>query len=179
MVSILVLLFFVCLFCLFVCFFLLLSFEGLDSWKDNVWIWFCRGILWFLHLWWLRFWPGIAAWAGICVLLVSYNICPCSSGFHSRWWKVLCNSDRPAFIYYLTLNQARLSASLINAVSGPVRLDLSRRCVPLTRGLRIPWGILCGPLRLSGDSPGKVPQCSSGAEGIMDILKWGEWILCI
>ena len=27
------------------CFFMLLSFEGLDSWKDNVWIWFCHGIL--------------------------------------------------------------------------------------------------------------------------------------
>jgi hypothetical protein len=26
-------------------FFLLLSFEGLDSWKDNVSIWFCHGIL--------------------------------------------------------------------------------------------------------------------------------------
>ena len=24
-----------------------------------------------------------------------------------------------------------------------------RSCVPLTRGLRIPWGILCGPLRVS------------------------------
>ena len=25
----------------------------------------------FLHLWLLRFWPGIVAWVGICVLLVS------------------------------------------------------------------------------------------------------------
>jgi hypothetical protein len=38
----------------------------------------------------------------------------------------------------LCKDQARLSASLVNAVSGPVRLDWSRRCVPLTRGLRIP-----------------------------------------
>jgi hypothetical protein len=28
-------------------------------------------------------------------------------------------------------------------------------------GLRIPWGILCGPLRVLGDFAGKVPQCSS------------------
>jgi hypothetical protein len=27
------------------------TFAGMDSWKDDVWIWFCRGILWFLHLW--------------------------------------------------------------------------------------------------------------------------------
>ena len=62
-------------------------------------------------------------------------------------------------------DQARLSASLVNAVSGPVRLDWSRSCVPLTRGLRIPWGILCGPLRVSGDSAGKIAWGSSGAEG--------------
>ena len=62
-------------------------------------------------------------------------------------------------------DQAGLSASLVNAVSGPVRLDWSRRCVPLTRGLRILWGILCGPLRVSGDSAGKVARGSSGAEG--------------
>jgi hypothetical protein len=43
-------------------------------------------------------------------------------------------------------DQAGLSASLINAVSRPSRLDWSRRCVPLTRGLRVPWGILCGSL---------------------------------
>jgi hypothetical protein len=42
---------------------------------------------------------------------------------------------------------------------------LGRSCVLLTRGLRIPCGILCGPLRVSGDSAGKVPQCSSGVEG--------------
>jgi hypothetical protein len=43
--------------------------------------------------------------------------------------------------------------------------SLRFRCVPLTRGLRIPWGILCGPLRVSGDSAGKVARGSSGAEG--------------
>ena len=32
-------------------------------------------------------------------------------------------------------DQAGFSASLINAVSGPVRLDWSRSCVPLTRGI--------------------------------------------
>ena len=31
-----------------------------------------------------------------------------------------------------------------------MRLDWGRRCVPLTRGLRIPWGVLCGPLRVLG-----------------------------
>jgi hypothetical protein len=54
------------------------------------------------------------------------------------------------------------SAFLVNAVSGSERLDWGRSCVPLTRGLRIPWGILCGPLRVSGDSPGKALQCSYG-----------------
>jgi hypothetical protein len=44
-------------------------------------------------------------------------------------------------------------------------IGLGRRCVPLTRGLRIPWGILCGPVRVSGESAGKVPWGSSGAEG--------------
>jgi hypothetical protein len=37
--------------------------------------------------------------------------------------------------------------------------------VPLTRGLRIPWGILCGSLRVSGDSVGKAPRYWSGPEG--------------
>ena len=46
-------------------------------------------------------------------------------------------------------DQAGLSVSLVNAVSGPEPLDWSRCCVPLTRGLRIPWGILCGSLRVS------------------------------
>ena len=67
-------------------------------------------------------------------------------------------------------DQAGLSASLVNAVSGPVRLDWSRRCVPLTRGLRIPWGILCGSLQVSGDSPGQEPRCCSGPEGTCRIL---------
>ena len=39
-------------------------------------------------------------------------------------------------------DQARFSASLINAVSGPARLDWSSSCVPLTRGLKIPWRVL-------------------------------------
>jgi hypothetical protein len=40
-------------------------------------------------------------------------------------------------------------------------LPPGRSCVPLTRGLRITWRILCGPLRVWGDSAGKVPRCSS------------------
>ena len=59
-------------------------------------------------------------------------------------------------------DQAGLSASLVNAVSGPERLDWSRSCVPLTRGLRILWVILCGSLRVSGDSMGKASRCWSG-----------------
>jgi hypothetical protein len=39
-------------------------------------------------------------------------------------------------------DQARFSASLISAVSGPERLDWSSSCVPLTRGLKIPWWVL-------------------------------------
>ena len=61
--------------------------------------------------------------------------------------------------------QPGLSASLINAVSGPARLDWSRRCVLLSRCLMIPWGILCGSLWVSGDSSGKAPRCWSDPEG--------------
>ena len=39
-------------------------------------------------------------------------------------------------------DQAGFSASLINAVSGPARLDWSRCCVPLTRSLKIAWRVL-------------------------------------
>ena len=42
-------------------------------------------------------------------------------------------------------DQAGFSASLINAVSGPARLDWSKSCVPLTRGLKILWMVLWGP----------------------------------
>jgi hypothetical protein len=66
-------------------------------------------------------------------------------------------------------DQAGLSASLINAVLGPTELDWSRHCVPLTRGLRILSGILCGSLRVSGDSAGKAPWCWSGPEGALKI----------
>jgi hypothetical protein len=65
--------------------------------------------------------------------------------------------------------QARLSASLVNAVSGPSRFYCSRGSVPLTRGLSIPWGILCGSLRVSGDSAGKAPRCWSGPKGVGDL----------
>ena len=58
-------------------------------------------------------------------------------------------------------DQAELSASLINAVLGPSRLDWSRCCVPLTKGIRIPWWILCGSLQVSGDSPGQELWCCS------------------
>jgi hypothetical protein len=61
--------------------------------------------------------------------------------------------------------QARLSASLVNAVSGPTQLNRIRSGVPLTRGLRIPWGFLCGSLWVSRDSAGKAPQCWSGQKG--------------
>ena len=65
-------------------------------------------------------------------------------------------------------DQAGFSASLINAVSGPARLDWSRCCVPLTRGLKIPWGTLWGSLRVSGDTVSKVPRCWYGQEGNCD-----------
>jgi hypothetical protein len=42
-------------------------------------------------------------------------------------------------------DQAGFSASVINAVSGPTRLDWSRSCVPLTRGLKIQWRVLWLP----------------------------------
>jgi hypothetical protein len=93
-------------------------------------------------------------WGILCgPLLVS----GCSAGKAPRAqveWKGLVPQVRPG-----------LSASLVTAVSGSARLDCGRCCVPLTRGLRIPWGILCGPLRMSGDSTGKAPRCLSGVEG--------------
>ena len=58
-------------------------------------------------------------------------------------------------------DQAGFSASLINVVSGSSRLDWSRICVSLTRGLRIPWGILCGSLRVSADSPWARDHCAA------------------
>jgi hypothetical protein len=58
-------------------------------------------------------------------------------------------------------DQAGVSASLINAVSGPVRLDWSSSCVPITRGLKIPWRVLWVPC---GCLP-KLPQCWRGREG--------------
>jgi hypothetical protein len=61
-------------------------------------------------------------------------------------------------------DQAALSASLINAISGPAWLAWSRCCVPLNRGLRILWGILYGSLWVSRDSPGQEPRCFSGPE---------------
>jgi hypothetical protein len=61
-------------------------------------------------------------------------------------------------------------ASLFPKVSGSARLDWGRCCVPLTRGLRIPWGILCGPVWVSGESAGKVPWGLSGAEGVVQYL---------
>jgi hypothetical protein len=70
-------------------------------------------------------------------------------------------------------DQARLTTFLVNAVSGPVRLDWSRHCVPLTRGLRIPWGILCGSLGVSGDSVGKAPRCWFGPEGTCALVQAG------
>jgi hypothetical protein len=41
--------------------------------------------------------------------------------------------------------QSGLSASPINAVSGPPRLDWNRSCVPLSRGPTIPSRVLWGP----------------------------------
>jgi hypothetical protein len=43
----------------------LLSFEGLDSWKDIGCISFCHGIFWFHHLWQLRVLLGIVVQATI------------------------------------------------------------------------------------------------------------------
>lgn len=79
------------------------------------------------------------------------------------WWSGLERTCDPF--------QAEFSASLINPVSDPARLDWSRSCIPLTRGLKIPWGILIGSLWVSGDSTGKEPLCWSGLEGEITSLK--------
>ena len=93
-------------------------------------------------------------WGILCgSLWVSGN----SAGKAPWCWSGLEGTCAPA--------QAGLSASLVSAVSCPTRLDWSRCCVPLTRGLRIPWGILCGSLWVSGYSPGQEPWCWSGPEG--------------
>ena len=70
-------------------------------------------------------------------------------------------------------DQARLSASLVNAVSVPVGLDWSRSCVPHTRGLRILWVILCGSLRVSGDSEDKGRQVLEWTEGTCAKIRLG------
>ena len=58
-------------------------------------------------------------------------------------------------------DQAGFSASLINAVLGPVRLDWSRCCVPLTRGLNILWRVLWWSLQVSRN-PGAVMDQKGG-----------------
>jgi hypothetical protein len=70
-----------------------------------------------------------------------------------------CDPDQPGF-----------SASLINAVSGPARLDWSRNSVPLTRGPKIPLGTL----GVSADSDTKVPRCwcqPSGKGPLLEFLR--------
>jgi hypothetical protein len=54
-----------------------------------------------------------------------------------QWWHEPEGTCEPG--------QAGFSASLINAVSSPERLDWSRSCVPLTRGLKILWMVMWGP----------------------------------
>jgi hypothetical protein len=100
--------------------------------------------------------PEVLGSRGECVGPCGYRETPLARHPGARVdWKGLVPQVRPGS-----------STSLVNAVSGSVRLDWGRHCVPLTRGLRIPWRILCGPLRVSGDSAGKAPQCSSGPEGL-------------
>jgi hypothetical protein len=53
-----------------------------------------------------------------------------------------------------------------------LNLPPGRSCVPLTRGLRIPWQILCGSLRVSRDSPGQEPRCCSGMARRDLSLRW-------
>jgi hypothetical protein len=72
-----------------------------------------------------------------------------SAGKVPRCWRRLEGTCDP--------DQARFSASLINAVSGPMQLDWSRCCVPLTRGLKISWRVLWGSLWVSGDSEEGTP----------------------
>jgi hypothetical protein len=49
-----------------------------------------------------------------------------------------------------------------------LNLPPGRSCVPLTIGFKIPWRVLWGSLRVSGDSPGQGPRCCSGPEGTYD-----------
>jgi hypothetical protein len=72
-------------------------------------------------------------------------------------------------------DQARFSASLINAVSGPARLDWSSSCVPLTRGLKILWRVLWVAYGCHQTAP-KLPQCWRGPEGYLSFLKHGLFI---
>jgi hypothetical protein len=47
-----------------------------------------------------------------------------------------------------------------------LNLPPGRSCVPLTRGLRIPWRILCGSLQVSRDSPGQGPRAALDQKGL-------------
>ena len=63
--------------------------------------------------------------------------------------------------------QARFSASLFNAISGPERLNWSRSCVPLTRGLKIPWRFLWGPCRCLQTLCSRYPSAGVDRKGLV------------
>ena len=54
-----------------------------------------------------------------------------------------------------------------------LNLPPGRSCVPLTRGLRIPWQILCGSLRVSRDSPGQGPHAALDRKGLEPRIRPG------
>jgi hypothetical protein len=66
---------------------------------------------------------------------------------------------------------ARFSASLINSVLGPVWLDWSRSCVPLTRGLKIPWNFLWGPCRCLQTPCPRYPGAGVDQKGLVTFSK--------
>ena len=63
-------------------------------------------------------------------------------------------------------DQVGFSASLINAVSGPVRLVWSRSCNPLTRGHKILWRVLWVPCRCLQTLRPRCPGAGVDCKGI-------------
>jgi hypothetical protein len=95
----------------------------------------------------------------------------CSSGdyviFYQQTWEtssILSFSGQSTLCRQALLMQGRCPDIWCS------NLPPGRSCVPLARGLKIPWGILCGSLRVSGDSSGKEPWCWSGLEGLVVIF---------
>ena len=70
-------------------------------------------------------------------------------------------------------DQAGFSPSPINAVSGPAQLDWSSSCVPLTRGLKILWRVLCIPYGCPQTPRPRYPCTGMDRKGLVPLIRPG------